>query len=194
MSFEQSQSVGRGNGVPALSPSFYERLFQLVMLAKLHYSIECPSNVLVCECLINSQNNLILNCRGIGLIAVPTFVFSGLDVYLVDLSRNDISSIPQRAFINLSSSLREVRLDDNPLTTIDQLAFSGLTLLTSLSIRVRRVATWSSNLSTILQTITSTLPSLRALTISSIALNLSDSSSPFVGTQNLLKLSLIDCA
>ena len=57
---------------------------------------------------------------------------------------------------------------------------------------MRRVATWPSNLSTILQTITSTLPSLRALKISSVALNLSDSSSPFVDTQNLSKLSLID--
>ena len=174
-----------------LSLRFYERLFPLVILAILHDSIGCPSNV--CECLIDSQNNLILNCRGKGLLTVPTFIFSGLDVYSADLSRNDISSIPQRAFINLSSSLREVRLDDNPLATIDELAFSGLTLLTSLSIRVLRVATWSSNLSLILQTITSTLPSLRTLTISSVALNLSDSSSPFVGTQNLSKLSLIDC-
>ena len=81
-------------------------------------SVPCPA---LCRCSVN-----ILDCTGRQLSALPDFNYSH-QVLNVHLDNNRITQLPSSSFIfSTTSEIRVLRLDSNPIESIDDNAFAGL--------------------------------------------------------------------
>lgn len=105
---------------------------QLVLHVVVFLVLSAPSGVggdclgvAACSCETGSAGRII-NCRSAGLTSVPRFnVPTAGDTYVeLTLAGNQIGSIPARSFIG--QNFQKFDATDNPLTTIDDAAFSGL--------------------------------------------------------------------
>ena len=88
---------------------------------------QCPSNL--CSCSPNEDQDIIMNCRRNGLTSIPPFNPTTWSFLEVTLHGNDISSIPADAFHTTAGVPLDVKiiiLSDNPITSVDDNAFKGL--------------------------------------------------------------------
>ena len=107
----------------AIAPVTYDKSNDNLNSLPSHSSI--PSNV---EKILYDRNNF---------DDIPTDYFQNFpDLYEVNLSENDFTDqgVPDFCFDGIASSLRTLRLGDNPLTVIRRNQFSGLYAIESLTL------------------------------------------------------------
>ncbi|XP_055600909.1 leucine-rich repeat-containing G-protein coupled receptor 5A-like [Uranotaenia lowii] len=123
--------------IPSIDPekeakAMYEKaLQQYGFVGRTLKEICKPWQLKGCQC-AGSSEEVVLNCRGIGLETVP--VDLPAELVKLDISNNNISSLPNKSF-DMLPNLEELILSNNRIEQIDSEAFYGLTSLKKLTLQ-----------------------------------------------------------